>query len=271
MAGRPAGRPRSPRRAQRGRSGNPPPTPRHEVRERRAARATSYPSPRERVPEAGRIGAAGDEAGHLAAGRNQIVAANESPRCGREAPACPSEQHASVAPLAAHADLLVDVNRGGVLGADEETDRRRPEQQPAAEVAQRPLCIAAVPRAGIDPDLLELDGARRPRRGFGLEQDPAVLRPQPGAAVVDLRPRPPPEPFGSARSGSLPSSSSWAAAQAGTSRSRSSSIASRRPVFARLRGLVDHEDGLAGAVLARRGVVRRGPRPRALRRPPRRR
>ena len=58
------------------------------------------------------------------------------------------------------------------------------------------------------------------------------------------------KPTGSRRSGSTPSSSSCVSAQAGTSRSRSSSVAARRPARPGLRRLVEHVDRLAGPVLA---------------------
>ena len=46
----------------------------------------------------------------------------------------------------------------------------------------------------IDPDLLHLDRGRRPGGGLCLEEDHAVLEPEPRAAVDDLGLRPPAEP-----------------------------------------------------------------------------
>src|SRR5207245_7312662 len=78
-----------------------------------------------------------------------------------------------------------------VLRSDEETDRRRAHEQRPAEVAHPALGVAAVPPRRVDPDLLDLDRRGRPRRRLRLEEDDAVLLPEPGAALLDLRPRAP--------------------------------------------------------------------------------
>src|SRR5207244_8744659 len=70
---------------------------------------------------------------------------------------------------------------------------RHPLEQAPAEVAQAPFGVAEVARLRVDPHLLQLHGARRPRRGLGLEEDRAVLLPEPGAALVDLDTRAPAE------------------------------------------------------------------------------
>ena len=143
-----------------------------------------------------------------------------------------------------------------------QTRRHALEQQPA-EVAQPALRVAA-PRAR----------AGRPRpAGAGppsgvhaeasaLKRIDAVLDPEPRAALLDLR--------RACASGSRPGRAaadraraprSCAAAHAGTSSSRSSSVAARSPVPPGVRRLVEHVDGLARPVLAR-------PRQRAVRRVP---
>ena len=91
-----------------------------------------------------------------------------------------------------------------------------------------PRCASPLPRASrVDPDLLQLDGVRRPGGRLRLEEDRAVLGPQPRAALADPGARPPAKAVGVASSGLTPISSSCAAAQAGTSRSRSAGVASR--------------------------------------------
>ena len=58
------------------------------------------------------------------------------------------------------------------------------------------LRVAAAARLRVDPDLLDLHRARRPRRGLGLEEDRAVLVPEPRAALLELRARAPPKALG---------------------------------------------------------------------------
>ena len=76
-AARPRSRPAAPRRPRRrrphGRSARPRRTPRRAARGSRAGRRRGSRA-REHVPEAGRVGSAGDEARHLAAGLDQVVA-----------------------------------------------------------------------------------------------------------------------------------------------------------------------------------------------------
>ena len=56
--------------------------------------------------------------------------------------------------------------------------------------------VSLPPRDRIDPYLLELHGFGRPGRGLGLEQDHAVLDPQPRPPLLDLASRAPAEPVG---------------------------------------------------------------------------
>src|SRR5215218_4931263 len=97
-----------------------------------------------------------------------------------------SEQHAAVRQYAAHADRLVEPDRGRVLGPDEQADDRNMSEQEPAEIGQATLPVTAAADLRVDPDLLELDRAGRPRRGLGLEEDPSALPPQPRASAVDL-------------------------------------------------------------------------------------
>ena len=53
-------------------------------------------------------------------------------------------------------------------------------------VGEAALAVALPAELRLDPDLLELDGVRCPRRGLGLEEDAAVLLPDPAPAFVDL-------------------------------------------------------------------------------------
>src|SRR5204862_5976537 len=106
-----------------------------------------------------------------------------------------SEDQAAIRAVPTHADALVDADRSGVLGPDEQADGRdRPEQQ-AAEIAHPALRVALVPLRRVDPHLLHLHGRRRPSRRLGLEADRTVLHPEPRSSLVDLRARAPAKPF----------------------------------------------------------------------------
>ena len=117
-----------------------------------------------------------------------------------------------------------------------------------AEPARR---VPLSPRGRVDPHLLQLDCARRPRRCLRLEEDRPLLFPEPGPPLVDLRGSSPANPSGSRLSASTPSSSKCVAAQAGTSSGRSSTVAARRPVSLTRRRLLDHIHRLSGSVLPR--------------------
>src|SRR6185437_3881158 len=104
-----------------------------------------------------------------------------------------SEDQAPIGDRVPHPDLLVNVDRDGVVAADEQADRRDAGEQKAAEIAKPTLCVAAASRLRVNPHLLQLNRARRPRRGFGLEQDRPTLGPQPRAPLVDLGTRTPAE------------------------------------------------------------------------------
>jgi hypothetical protein len=109
-------------------------------------------------------------------------------------PAEPLKQEAPVEPRPLHADHLVKADRRGVVGADEEAHTwDSPEQQPD-QIAQPAPAVAAVSDLRVHPDLLELHRLWRPCRSLGLEKDRAVLDPDPGAPLIDLLSRPPPEP-----------------------------------------------------------------------------
>ena len=77
--------------------------------------------------------------------------------------------------------------------------------------------------------------------------------PEPGTALADLRLGAPAKAVRVATSGSMPISSWCAAAHAGTSASRSASVAAPQAGVARLRRMLDHVDGLPGTVLPGRG------------------
>src|SRR5205085_6767801 len=107
-----------------------------------------------------------------------------------------SENQAAVGDRAPHADPVVDPDRRRVLGPHEEADGGHAREEEAAEVAQAALRVALVPGHRVDPDLLELHRPRRPGRRLRLEEDHAVLLPEPRAPLVDLRPRAPAEALG---------------------------------------------------------------------------
>ena len=69
------------------------------------------------------------------------------------------------------------------------------EEEPA-EVGEAARPVSAPAHLGVDPDLLQLHRVGRPRRRLGLEEDDAVLDPQPRALVLDLAARTPAEPVG---------------------------------------------------------------------------
>ena len=58
------------------------------------------------------------------------------------------------------------------------------------------LGIAAPAHRRVDPDLLELNGIRCPRRGLGLEEDRVLFAPEPRAPLDDLRAGAPAEALG---------------------------------------------------------------------------
>src|SRR5690349_1574468 len=97
-----------------------------------------------------------------------------------------SEDEAPVRDGATHTDRLVDADRGSVLGADEQADPRHVLEQAAAEIAHAALRVAAAACGGINPDLLQLNRLRRPRRCLRLEQDRALLQPDPRSPLCDL-------------------------------------------------------------------------------------
>src|SRR4029453_13969096 len=91
----------------------------------------------------------------------------------------------------AHPDRVVERDRGCVLGANEEGERGGPREQEAAEIGEPALPVAIAAHGRVDPHLLELHGAVGPRRGLGLEEDRAVLLPQPAPPLFDLGHRAP--------------------------------------------------------------------------------
>ena len=134
-----------------------------------------------------------------------------------------------------HADRLVErdrrqrsrCGRTASRSASVSSSSRQQVAQPAARVA-------AAARLGVDPDLLHLNGGRRPGRRLGLEADHVVLEPEPRAALLDLRARAPAEALRRRGGAGRCRAPRWcAAAQAGSSSSRSSSVAARRPRLAR--------------------------------------
>ena len=86
-------------------------------------------------------------------------------------------------------------NGGQSCSPDEEANGGDAREKKPAEVAQPALCVSLAALAAVDPYLLQLHGARRPRRGFRLEQDHSVFGPQPRAPFVDLGPCAPAETF----------------------------------------------------------------------------
>src|SRR5689334_13322715 len=79
------------------------------------------------------------------------------------------KDQAAVRAVALHADSLVDADRGGVLGPDEQADGGDVAEEQSAEVTHPTLGKPLVPLRRVDPDLLHLHGRWRPRRGFRLE------------------------------------------------------------------------------------------------------
>ena len=127
--------------------------------------------------------------------------------------------------------------------------------------------VALPPRRRIDPDLLELHCGRSPGRRLGLEQDRAVLHPEPRPSLLDLRPRAPAEALRVAPRGDrrrAPPRARRRRRERGARGRRASPAAGRvSPAGALCRRV----DRLARAVLPRRGGDARAPRPRARRRP----
>src|SRR6266545_260977 len=161
------------------------------------------------------------------------------------------EEDASIRAGSLHPDRFVEADRGLVLGTHEQAHRRRLSQQQPAEVRQPALAVAAVSHLGIDPDLLQLDGARCPRRGFGLEENRPALGPEPRAAFLDLRERP-------------AAKAVWIALErvdtelflvcGSAGRKEQIEIVDRRrpqAVGLPVRGLSEHIDRLVGSILAR--------------------
>src|SRR5439155_9301488 len=127
--------------------------------ERRAARAR---------------GAAAVKGGGGAAAAHSQCAGSVSVVNGRRKAFVSSENERAIRDRPPHADPLVEGDRRAVLRAHKEAYRGDLREQQPTEVAQRALGVSAVTHARIDPDLLELHGGRRPRRGFGLEADDSL-------------------------------------------------------------------------------------------------
>src|SRR5262249_50383493 len=72
-------------------------------------------------------------------------------------------------------------------------------EQETAEIPEAARSVPAPSCGGVDPDLLELHRLGRPGGRLGLEEDHAVLDPQPRALVLDLAPRAPAKALGVAR------------------------------------------------------------------------
>src|SRR4029450_355619 len=103
---------------------------------------------------------------------------------------CGSEENATVGARAPHSNLFVEAPRRAVLRAHEEAHRRRVIEEESAQVAKTARTVALVPRLRVNPHLLELDGAWRPGRRLGLEEDRPALDPEPCATLLALRARP---------------------------------------------------------------------------------
>ena len=150
-----------------------------------------------------------------------------------------------------HADRLVQPNRGHVLGANEEADGRNPLEQPPAEVAKTARTVPLSPSRRVDPHLLELDRRGRPRGRLGLEEDDAVLDPEPRAPFFDLLACAPAEPLRVSPQG-VDSELLLVCRRAG--REKELKIVERRgPQSGRIcrRHLPEDEHRLPGAILAR--------------------
>ena len=109
--------------------------------------------------------------------------------------------------------------------------------------------------SGIDPHLLELHGRRRPGRRLGLEQDHAVLHPEPRSPLLDLAARAPAEAVGVAAHRVDPELLLVRRRARGHEELEVVERRRAQPGLARRRGLADDEDRLAGTVLARAGAA----------------
>src|SRR5438132_382406 len=175
------------------------------------------------------------------------------PRLSSLFPGVCSEDERPVRDRLPHPDRLVHADRRGVLGANEQAHHRHELEQEPAEIAHPALRVPVTPHLRVHPDLLELHGRRRPRRRLGLEQDRAVVPPQPRAAVLDLHPRPPAEALGIAPEGV---DSDLLAVGSRARGNEQVEVVLRRAAqarVARLWRLLEHVDRLAGPVLARSG------------------
>ena len=148
----------------------------------------------------------------------------------------------------------------GVVSSSSRTGRAAPAR-----------AVALPARRGIDPDLLQLHRARRPRRRLRLEQHDAVLDPDPRAPLVDLRRRAPAKAVGVARQ-RVDAELERVRGRARGHEHVEIAVARRpQPALARRRRLRDRVDRLARTILSRPRQPRRAPPPTARRpRPPRR-
>src|SRR5262245_33225338 len=206
------------------------------------------------MPQARRVGTAGDEAGDLTARRNQLVLADEGldalaqllhPRIVPQS----SENERPVGQLAGHPDRVVEAQRGRVLRPHEEADGRDVVEQQAAQVAESPARVTASPRLGIDPDLLELHRRRRPRRRLCLEEDHPLVEPEPGAPLLDLLAGAPPEALGIAPERIDSYLFSMRLGTRGHEQVEVEQTRRAQPRLARLRWLAERVDRLTGTVV----------------------
>ena len=124
------------------------------------------------------------------------------------------------------------------------SSRRQRSRDPARSVS-------APSHGRVDPDLLQLHRLRRPGGGLGLEQDHAVLDPEPGALVLDLAAGSPAEPLCVPRQRIEPE---LLLVRSRTRRQQEVQIVERRRSKPRLTGVrwrADDEDRLRRAILAR--------------------
>ena len=137
------------------------------------------------------------------------------------------------------------------IASHKETDARNTLEQQPHEVAEPALRVSLSAHLRVDPDLLELDGTRRPRRRLRLEEDRPVLDPDPRAALLDLLQRAPAEALGVGRH-RIEAELAFVGRSAG--RKEQLEVGARRladPRRARLGRVRDREDRLTWTVLAR--------------------
>ncbi len=101
-------------------------------------------------------------------------------------PAEPLKQDAPVEPGSLHPDHLVEPDCSGIVGPDEQADPGDFAEEQPDQIVEPPAAVATVSDFRVDPHLLELNRLWRPRGRLGLEENRAVLDPDPGAALVDL-------------------------------------------------------------------------------------